>query len=60
MSFIIEAFHFIFGNFHTNNKAMSSKELVIKLGEGMGVSDCIEPVAVEESTCSSEAKMVYL
>jgi hypothetical protein len=42
-----------------DNKAMSSKELVIKLGEGMGVSDHIEPVSVEEGIYSSEVVMVY-
>ena len=43
----------------TDNKAMSSKELMIKLGEGMGVSDHIEPVGVEEGIGSSEL-VVYL
>ena len=38
---------------------MSSKELMIKLGEGMGVSDHIEPVGVEEGIGSSEL-VVYL
>jgi hypothetical protein len=58
--FTIEAFHFIFGNCHTDNKAISSKELVIELGEGMGVSDPTEPMGVEEGIYSSEMAMVYL
>jgi hypothetical protein len=36
------------------------KELVIKLGEGMGVSDSIEPVGVKEGICRNEVVMVYL
>ena len=58
--FIVEGFHFIFSNCHTDNKAMPFKELVIKLGEGMGVSDSIEPVGVKEGICRNEVVMVYL
>ena len=57
---IIEAFHFIFDNCHTYNKVMSSKELVVKLGKGMGVSDCIEPLGMEEGIHNSEVTLVYL
>ena len=58
--FVVEAFHFIFSNCHTDNKATPFKELVIKLGEGMGVSDSIEPVGVKEGICRNEVVMVYL
>ena len=59
-SFLNEAFHFIFRNYHKNNKATPFKELVIELGEGMGVSDSIELVGVEEGIYRNEVVMVYL
>ena len=56
----MEAFHFIFLNCHTNNKATPYKEIVIELGEDMSVSDSIELVGVEEGIFGNEVVMVYM
>ena len=55
-----EALQFKSSNIRTCNKAMSSKELVVDLGDNMGNNNQIELVGVEESIHSSEVVMVYL